>query len=166
MCKCSWFRAKHIDKRCTNLTNFEKVCLIESWFFSYEEKYTYCLSKIAETVLCHRTTFYSIFNMSSCRKPEIHSDLPKITKIKWFFLLKSGKKSLTMFISSYFNNCWIDFLKIWKLKNKTLRLQWDSNPQSLRFEATEHLRNRMLKEKAFIWDWHIVHPGYLYALNC
>ena len=26
--------------------------------------------------------FYSIFNMSSCRKPEIKNDLPKITKIK------------------------------------------------------------------------------------
>ena len=22
--------------------------------------------------ICHRTTFYSIFNMSSCRKPELH----------------------------------------------------------------------------------------------
>ena len=31
---------------------------------------------------CHLTTFYSIFNMSSCRKPEIQNDLPKITKIK------------------------------------------------------------------------------------
>jgi len=25
---------------------------------------------------------YSIFNMSSCRKPEIQNDLPKITKVK------------------------------------------------------------------------------------
>ena len=32
--------------------------------------------------ICHRTTFYSIFNMSSCRKPKIQKDLPKITKIK------------------------------------------------------------------------------------
>ena len=30
----------------------------------------------------HRTTFYSIFNMSSCRKPEIQNDLPKINQIK------------------------------------------------------------------------------------
>ena len=30
----------------------------------------------------HPTTFYSIFNMSSCRKTEIQTDLPKITKIK------------------------------------------------------------------------------------
>ena len=29
----------------------------------------------------HLTTFYSVFNMSSCRKPEIQTDLPKITKI-------------------------------------------------------------------------------------
>jgi len=26
--------------------------------------------------------FYSIFNMSSCRKPEIQNDFPKITKIE------------------------------------------------------------------------------------
>ena len=26
--------------------------------------------------------FYSIFNMSSCRKPEIQNDLPKINKMK------------------------------------------------------------------------------------
>ena len=32
---------------------------------------------------CHLTTFYSIlFNMSSCRKPEIQNDLSKITQIK------------------------------------------------------------------------------------
>ena len=37
--------------------------------------------------------------MSSCRKPEIQTDLPKITKIKrLFFLTNSGQKSLTMFI--------------------------------------------------------------------
>jgi len=33
----------------------------------------------------HRTTFYSIFKISSCRKPEIQNDLPKITKIKWIW---------------------------------------------------------------------------------
>ena len=32
--------------------------------------------------ICHRTTVHSIFNMSSCIKPEIQNDLPKITKIK------------------------------------------------------------------------------------
>jgi len=31
----------------------------------------------------NRTTFYSISNMSSCRKPEVQNDLPKITTIKW-----------------------------------------------------------------------------------
>jgi len=33
--------------------------------------------------ICHRTTLYSIFNMSSCRKPAIQNDLHKLTKIKW-----------------------------------------------------------------------------------
>ena len=38
--------------------------------------------KKAKKDKCHNTTFYSKFNMSSCRKPEIQNDLPKITKIK------------------------------------------------------------------------------------
>ena len=33
--------------------------------------------------ISHRTTFYSIFNISSCYcKPELQNDLPEITKIK------------------------------------------------------------------------------------
>jgi len=40
-------------------------------------------SKKAKKRICHRTTFYSIFKMSSCRKPEIQKDLLKITNIKW-----------------------------------------------------------------------------------
>ena len=50
--------------------------------FSHEERYTYYESKKANKSICHRTTFYSIFNMSSCRKPEIQNDLPKVSKIK------------------------------------------------------------------------------------
>ena len=46
---------------------------IESWFLSYEEKYTYCLSKKAKHGSCHGTTFYSIFNISSFRKPEVYT---------------------------------------------------------------------------------------------
>jgi len=52
--------------------------------------------------ICRHTTFYSIINMSSCRKLEIQTDFPKITKI-------SGQKYLTMFISSCFNNYSIEF---------------------------------------------------------
>ena len=47
--------------------------------------------------------------MSSCRKPEIHTDLPKITKVNLLFLTKVVKN--TMFISSYFNNYSIYFKK-------------------------------------------------------
>jgi len=36
-----------------------------------------CLSK-KQKRKWHRTTFYSILNMSSCRKAEIQNDLPKI----------------------------------------------------------------------------------------
>ena len=62
-----------------DLTNFEKNRKLT---FSYEERYTYCYLKKQNKGICHSTSFYSIFNMSSCRKPEIHNDLPKITKIK------------------------------------------------------------------------------------
>jgi len=58
----------------------------------------YYESQKAKTSICHRTTFYSIFNMSLCRKPEIQNDLPK----------NSGK---TMFILSCFNNYSIEFSK-------------------------------------------------------
>ena len=62
------------------------------------------------------TPFYSIFNMSSCRKPKIQNDLPKITQIKWichFFKTKIGQKSLTMLILSFLTTI---FYKIEKLK--------------------------------------------------
>ena len=63
--------------------------------------------------ICHRTTFYSIFNTSSSRNPGIQNDLPKLTKIKrmCFFLTNSGQKSLTILISSFFNNYSIEFYK-------------------------------------------------------
>ena len=50
--------------------------------------------------------------MSSCRKPEIHNDLPKITKIKlicFFFVTNSGQNTLTIFMLSCFENYSIDF---------------------------------------------------------
>jgi len=39
------------------------------------------LKKATTKGICHRTTFYSIFKMSSCRKPKIQNILPKITNI-------------------------------------------------------------------------------------
>ena len=39
-------------------------------------------SKKSKKSICHRTSFYSIFDMSSCKKPEIQNDLHKITKLK------------------------------------------------------------------------------------
>jgi len=39
--------------------------------------------KKAKISICHPTTFYSVFNMSSCRMLEIQNYLPKITQIKW-----------------------------------------------------------------------------------
>ena len=34
--------------------------------------------------ICHRTSLYSIFDMSSCRKPEIQNVLPKSPKSSEF----------------------------------------------------------------------------------
>ena len=73
---------------------------------------TYYESKKTKIGICHRTTYYSIFNMSSCRKPEYNNELPKLTNIKSREFAKkynSGQKSLSMFISSWFNNLSIEF---------------------------------------------------------
>ena len=89
--------------------------------------------------------------MSSCRKPEIQNDLPKITKVKKdfaIFLTNNGQKSVTAFISLCCFNYLIEFLEIGKLKKKKyaskgIRTRYRYIP---RFEATEHLCNRMRKE--------------------
>ena len=54
--------------------------------------------------------------MSSCKKLEIQNDLPiKSPKVNLlFFLTNSDQKSLTMLISSFFNNSLIDLKKIEK----------------------------------------------------
>ena len=46
------------------------------------KKGIYIMNPIKQNKDMPPTTFYSIFNMSSCRKTEIQNDLPKITKIK------------------------------------------------------------------------------------
>ena len=66
-----------------NLTHLKRKCSIESWLFVLWRKVYILWIQKSKKSICHRTTFYSIFNMSSCRKPEIHNDLPKIIKIKW-----------------------------------------------------------------------------------
>ena len=67
--KCSWFRAKNIDEKVYILQIKKNNGSIESWFFSYEDRYTYYESKKAKKSICHRTTFYSIFNMIQCKNP-------------------------------------------------------------------------------------------------
>ena len=91
--------AKLVDEN-NSLTVLLSKCSIESRFFFLWRKVYILFIKKAKKSTCHRTTFYSIFNMSSCRKLEIQNDLPKITQIKWicFFLTDSGQKSLTMLI--------------------------------------------------------------------
>ena len=81
--------------------------------FSYEEMYIYYESK---KYICHRTTFCSIFNMSSCRKPELQMICLKSSEFPKNKLTNRGQKSLTMFISSCFNNYSIEFKKKMKFK--------------------------------------------------
>ena len=103
------------SQKCVNLTNFKKNCSIESWFFSYEERYTYYESKIAKKVYVTVLLFilYSIWvHVESLKYKMICRKTPKSSEFA-MFLTNSCEKSLNMFISSCLNNCWI--LKIWKL---------------------------------------------------
>jgi len=67
---------------------------------------TYYDTKKANRSICHRSSFYSIFDMSSCREYVIQNDLAKTPKSMEFtiVLTNSGQKSLTIFISSCVNN--------------------------------------------------------------
>jgi len=51
-----------------------------------------------------------------------------------------------MLILSFLMTNQLIFLKIEKYFLKKERLRWDSNQQSLGFEVTKHLRNRMRKD--------------------
>ena len=97
MCKCSWFRAKHNDQRCTSYKFWNKLFNRKLILFLWRMVYILWIqnSKIS---IYHRTTFYSIFNMSSCRKAEIQIELLFFTK-----------KSSIRFISSCCNNYLIDY---------------------------------------------------------
>ena len=119
--------------------------IVRKWFFFLWRKVYILLIQKSKNKACHRTTFYSIFNMSSFRKPEIHNDLPKITKIKWIYYFFK-QKSLTMFISSCCNNYLIEFKKKGKLTKFKVTPPTGFKPTIPGFEATEHLRNWMCKE--------------------
>jgi len=73
------------------------------------KKGTHLINPKKQKCLCHRTTFYSIFILSSYRKPDIQNDLLKLTKIKWIY--QTVIKNVTMFISSCFNNYSTNFKK-------------------------------------------------------
>ena len=109
---CSWFRAKNIDQRCTSSKFWRKKLFDRKLIFFKEERYTYCLLKKQKRCM---SSYYFLFNMSSCRKPKIQNDLPKITKIKWIcYIFK--QKSSTMFISSCCNNYLILIFKNREIK--------------------------------------------------
>ena len=77
-----------------HLTNWKKLMFDRTlMFFLWRKVYILWIPK-RKTNICHRTTFYSIFNMSSYRNPKLLNGLPKITKIKWIYynkLTNSGK---------------------------------------------------------------------------
>jgi len=59
--------------------------------------------------ICHHTTFYSIFNTSSCRKPEIQNHPKQVNLINIFN--KQWSKILNYVDFTIFNNYPIDFQK-------------------------------------------------------
>ena len=77
--KCSWFRAQKYWSMVYILQILKKTYSIESWFF-FMKKGIHIVNLKSKMKICHLTTFYSIFIMCSCRKPELQQDLPKITK--------------------------------------------------------------------------------------
>ena len=88
--------------------------IFTSGYFSYEKMYTY---KKAKTSICHRTNFYSIFNMSSYWKPAIQNDLPKLTKVKFaIFSPKLWPRILTFVNVSILNHYLIAVLKNSEIK--------------------------------------------------
>ena len=73
LCQRLWcWRWYHICKVVSgrNVCSSFNYHVLSSWLY---------IKKVHVTLLL----FYSIFKMSSCQKPEIQNELPKITKIKW-----------------------------------------------------------------------------------
>ena len=109
--KCSWFRAENIDQRCTSYTNFEKKTVRK---ISHEEGYIYIYIvnlKKQKKSICHWLLFipYSIWvHVESPKYIMICLKSPKSSEFD-IVLANSGQISLTMFISSCFNNCSIGF---------------------------------------------------------
>ena len=68
----------------------------------------HCLSKKPNISICHRTTFYVVFNMGSFRKVKIQNDLPKITQnqVNLLFVYQRVFTNVEFII---FNNNSIDF---------------------------------------------------------
>ena len=95
--KCSWFQAKNIGQRFTSWKKLFDRKLI----FSYEKRYTYCLSKKAKIGKCHRTTFYSVFNHVEsskykmiCLKSPKSSEFGKIINNVHFIILTTIQLNL------------------------------------------------------------------------
>ena len=72
---------------CTSY-KFKKTCLLD--FFLINKGIHIINIKKEQKSTCHSTAFYSIFNMSSCRKPDIYNDLPNTVNL----LKEINKKSL------------------------------------------------------------------------
>ena len=88
---------------CTSYTFWKKYSIESCCFFLWRKVIVNLKKK--KNGIFYRTIFYSILNISSCRKPDIHYDLLKITKIT---KNKQLSKILNYVISSCFNNYSID----------------------------------------------------------
>ena len=105
---------------------WKKNCLIESWFFLIHIMNSKKQIKGCVSVLLF--ILYSIWvHVESPKYQTICHKSPKLSEFANFF----KQKSVTMFISSCFNNYLIEFLKIRKLKKLKVTPRRDSNPQPL-----------------------------------
>ena len=118
LCKTSWWKKWNWLFCCVSVRDFKpkivyifkiktKKLLDRKLIFFYEERYTYYESKKAKNKLCHHTTYYSIFNVSSCRKPEIQNEClksPKSSEFAAFFNKQVVKNSLLCLFHQCFNN--------------------------------------------------------------
>ena len=125
------------------------------------KKGTHLINPKKQKCLCHRTTFYSIFIMSSYRKPDIQNDLLKLTKIKWIY--QTVIKNVTMFISSCFNNYSTNFKKRWNKKSYASSGIRTRNPWALSLWNTCAIGCAKKTAENIFNYWYIIKYAHAYS---
>ena len=125
LCKCSWFRAKTINQRCTSY-NLKRKLFDRKLIFFLMKKGIHIMNpkkqnKVYVAVLLF--ILYSIWIHVETRNTKWFAKNHQNQVHLLFVLTNSGQKSLTMFILSCFNSNQLNF--------EIRELGGNSNPQSL-----------------------------------